>query len=1061
MGYILGLDIGIASIGWSILDVNEECEPFKINNLGVRIFESAEHPKNGAALALPRREARGARRRIRRKRHRLQRIKSLLKIEGLVTKEQLEKIYDGSTLADIYKIRYEALERRLTNEEFTRLLIHLAQRRGFKSNRKKQISKEDGKLLEAINGNKQLLVEKGYRTVGEMLYKDEVFRLHKRNTTENYLCTTSRDMMEQEIKTIFEEQRAYKNEHTTQELEEKYLDIYLSQRSFDEGPGGRSRYRNPLEKMIGYCTFEPKEKRAAKASFTYEYFVLLNQINNIRITSKVGGIRQVNPEEKERIIEAAYKKTPLKYSDIRKVIELKEEETFKAIYIGNKNRDEVESKNIFAKMEAYHTLRKALDNIEKGHIRKLSWEVLDDIAYATTLYKTDEKIGTYLQSKEIDREIINTVQGISFSKVGHLSLKAMQKIIPYLEEGMAYNEACDCAGYNFNQIEISATKKEFIESISNPVVRRSVSQSIKVIDAIIRQYGAPARVHIELARDMSRNFSDRKKIEKAQGENRATNEKLVAEISNTYGYKANGQMLLKYKLWREQDGRCMYSGKYIDPDRLFQDATYTDIDHIIPYSKCFDDSYANKTLVLSGENRQKTNQTPYEYMKHDEEKWRLFEERVRVYIRNVSKQQKLLKKHIDEEDENNFKERNLNDTRYITKVVSQYLKQYITFDDRFDFKKKVIDVNGAITAYCRKRWGLSKVRENGDLHHALDAVVIACVTDGMIQKVTKYHQIKEDELVQNIPFPAPWEKFREELTARLEVDPNIMIKNCNISTYKQEVEPIFVSRMPRRKNTGSAHQETLRGGKLQEDGIVINRTPITKLQLDSEGEIKGYYNKQANIELYEALRDRLRQHGGKGEVAFKEPFYKTQKPSITPVQVKKVRTIDKATLVVPLNQGNAVAANGSMVRIDIFVNQGKYFIVPIYMNDIVNAYLPNRAVVANKSYDEWPVMDENYQFLFTLYPNDLIYVKHNKGIKLTKADKSSIQIKEGFVYYNTTNIATGAIKVKSHDGQYSADSLGVKTLAQLIKYQVDVLGERQLVKKEQRLDYTIRKNKRG
>ncbi|MGL4345366.1 MAG: type II CRISPR RNA-guided endonuclease Cas9, partial [Cellulosilyticaceae bacterium] len=195
MSYILGLDIGIASVGWAVVDVDDQCEPYKINRLGVRIFDRAEQHKTGAALALPRREARGARRRNRRRRHRVERIKQLIENQGLLKRDEIEQLYNGKTLEDIYTIRYEALERKLTQEEFARLLIHLAKRRGFRSNRKKQSAKEDGKLLEAVKENEKMLQDKGYRTVGEMLYKDGLFAKHKRNTTDDYLCTVSRKMM--------------------------------------------------------------------------------------------------------------------------------------------------------------------------------------------------------------------------------------------------------------------------------------------------------------------------------------------------------------------------------------------------------------------------------------------------------------------------------------------------------------------------------------------------------------------------------------------------------------------------------------------------------------------------------------------------------------------------------------------------------------------------------------------------------------------------------------------------------------------------------------------------
>lgn len=1054
MRYILGLDVGIASVGWSVLEINTVGEPFKIHNLGVRIFEKAEQPKTGAALALPRREARSARRRLRRRKHRMQRIKQLIIKHNILKQEQLEALYNGQQLQDIYIIRYEALERCLKEDELTRLLIHWGKRRGFKSNRKNHSSKEEGKLLQAVESNRQMLQEKGYRTVGEMLYKEPKFERHKRNTTDDYLCTVSREMMEEEIRYVFESQRAFGNRHATKDLEEAYLKIYLSQRSFDEGPGGNSPYRNPIQKMIGNCTFEPTKKRCPKACISFEYFVLLTHINNLRLKCMVTNqIRTVDDNERMKLIELANKKAASTYWDVRKTLDLDESITFKGVHIGHKDRKEVESKKLFVKMDAYHTLRKALDKIEKGKITQMSTSHLDAIGYALTVYKTDENIRHYLEKQGLDNEVIKAVEGISFSKFGHLSLEAIQRITPALEEGDSYDIACEKAGYIFNQIPLPERKKDFIDSVTNPVVRRGAAQSIKVVEAICRTYGKPAKIHIELARDMSHNFQERKEIEKKQNENKTQNEKLSKEMTENFGYKPNGQMLLKYKLWKEQDGRCLYSGTYIEPERLFSDPMYTDIDHIIPYSKSYDDSYTNKVLVISGENRQKGNQTPYEYLSKDPEALRLYEERVRVYIRNIVKQRKLLKQHIDEEDEKNFKERNLNDTRYMTKLLSQYFKQKIEFDETYEKKKKVVDINGFVTSYCRKRWGLTKVRENGDLHHALDAVVIACITDGMIQKVTKYHQQRELEEVKG-PFPAPWEHFRDEVIARLEEDPNIMIQNCQFPTYSKDayIRPVFVSRMPRRKHTGAGHKEIRRSGKLKNEGYTISRVPLTKLKLDKDNEIQGYYNKEANLELYEALRQRLIENQGKAEEAFKEPFYKPQKKNAKPIQVKKVKIIEKATLVVSIDNGKSVAANGDMARVDVFTNaKGQYFLVPVYVKDFLRDKLPNKAIVQRKSYDEWLEMDENYTFLYSLYSNDLLYIKSKKGIKLIKSDKTTKSVEEGCFYYKGTDIATGSINFITHDGQYSAKSVGVKTLIHFEKFEVDLLGNYYKVKSEPRI----------
>lgn len=156
MDYTLGLDIGIASVGWAVLLNDENGEPYKIEDLGVRIFEAAEHPKTGASLAQPRRQARGMRRCVRRRRHRKERIKNLIDSSGLMRHEQMETLFAASGFQkDVYTLRQEGLDRTLAPDEWVRVLIHLSQRRGYRSNSKAEEAKEkeNGVLKEAISAN--------------------------------------------------------------------------------------------------------------------------------------------------------------------------------------------------------------------------------------------------------------------------------------------------------------------------------------------------------------------------------------------------------------------------------------------------------------------------------------------------------------------------------------------------------------------------------------------------------------------------------------------------------------------------------------------------------------------------------------------------------------------------------------------------------------------------------------------------------------------------------------------------------------------------------------------
>ena len=1083
MKYAIGLDIGIASVGYAVLALDHEENPWGIIRLGSRIFDVAENPKDGASLALPRREARSVRRRLRRHHHRLERIKNLLINTELITKDELLHLYDGN-LSDVYELRVKALDYSVTNAELTRILLHLAQRRGFKSNRKSDANdKEAGQLLEAVSANTKRMQENHYRTVGEMFYKDDLFSKYKRNKGGTYLTTVHRDMIAAEARTILEKQFALGNDICTQDFIDKYLSILLSQRQFDEGPGEPSPYAgNQIANIIGKCTFEPNEHRAAKASYSFERFNLLQKVNHLRLLLEGKSIALDN-EQRKKIIALAHEKADLRYSHIRKALGLDEKVLFNTITY-NEDVTVIEKKTKFNFLPAYHQIKKALAE----DMQKLTTEQLDNIGQILSTYKSDNKRTEELSALGLEKKIIDALLGINgLSKFAHLSLKALRKINPYLEEGKIYNEACAAAGYDFKghantqKTELLPAYKEEMDDITSPVARRAIAQSIKVINAIIReQKCSPVYINIELAREMAKGFDERTQIDKANKENQAKNERIMERIRTEF-HKSNpsGMDLIKLKLWEEQDGRSPYSQKAISINRLFEPG-YVDIDHIVPYSISFDDSFKNKVLVFSDENRDKSNRLPIAYLqsKFGAKAAENFMIWAQSNIKDYKKRQKLLKREITEEDINKFKERNLQDTKTISRFLYNYINDYLLFAPSDTGKKKrVTAVNGTITAYLRKRWGINKIRANGDKHHAVDAVVIACTTDKMIKDLSafsQYHELeythteKESLLVNSLTgeilkhFPYPWEDFRPELMARLSNNPAEALRKLNLLFYHgtdlSTIKPIFVSRMPRHKVTGAAHKATIKSARCLNNGIVICKTRLENLKLNKEGEISNYYAPESDTILYNALKERLRAYDNKPAKAFAEPFYKPKADGTPGPLVKKVKVYEKSTLNVAVQQNTAVADNDSMVRVDVFhVKGGGYYLVPIYIADTLKKELPNKAIVASKPYADWPAMDDS-NFVFSLYPNDLIKFEHRSEKVFNKVNKDSnlsdtFESKVQYAYFKSADISTASIRIITHDNTYFIKSLGVKTLSKLEKYQVDILGNYTKVKKEIRKSF--------
>lgn len=447
--YALGLDIGIGSVGWAVLRNQPNGEPDRIQDLGVRIFDKAEQPKTGASLAAPRRDARSARRRLRRHRHRLERIRYMMEQRGMMSVSDIQAMYAaGGFQKSPYQLRAEALDRPLSKEEAVRVLIHLAQRRGYKSNSTAEAAKDEketGKVKTAIEENRRCMAEHGYRTVGEMMYRDERFwqsnpdgtrYQQTRNKTDDYRFTVERSAIVDEAKQIFAAQRKLGADWSSEDLEAAYLSILEGQRSFDEGPGGESPFRGGIGDKVGFCTFEPDQQRAAKATYTFEYFKLLQDLNRMRLTGMGMPPEPLDDEQREVLKSAALRSASLSYGQIRKKLNLDDDVFFNDLYYGEKTKEEAEKRK-WPQMQSYHKMRTALDKVGKDTIGTLTEEQLNAIATILTECKSDAKRIAALRMAGIPVQFDEALLPLSFSKYGSLSVQAMQKLIPLLEAGNA------------------------------------------------------------------------------------------------------------------------------------------------------------------------------------------------------------------------------------------------------------------------------------------------------------------------------------------------------------------------------------------------------------------------------------------------------------------------------------------------------------------------------------------------------------------------------------------------------------------------------------------------
>ncbi len=1113
--YRIGFDIGIGSVGWAVLENDVATEdPNRILKLGVRTF-SPNETSDGKSTAESRREKRGIHRRTRRRFFRLERIKNLLKNNlGL---QNLDDDLAALAGEDVYKLRTDALDKKLSNAELAKVVLNIAKRRGFRSNRKSLDSgSEEGKLKTAIAENKKLLEEKGYRTIGEALYKDERFKTENcgelvyiiRNHSGDYRNCFHRDDLKYELELILKTQKELGNNLLTDELISQIVYIFDKQRNFDEGPGKPSPYSAEFE--VGNCTFIENEKRAPKASFTFEYFSALSKINSLKI-----GDETLTIEQKQQLIEIIKTQKELKFDKIRKLFAIPEEKLFNLCRYSYKKKDKEipedkvvaeAEKATFVSMKNSYEIKNALglifatDNIS----------MVDEAALCLSVCKSDARIEEFLKNSQISfsNEQIENLKKLNFEKFGSLSIKAMNKIIPYLEKGDRYDIACKNAGFNhssFNNEKLKYLKGEKVEErlddITSNVVKRAVNQTLRILNEIIKEYGSPQYVTVELARELSNNFEDRNKIKKLQEKNLAENEKAKAELAEEFNIiRPTHFDVMKKRLYKEQDGKCMYSGKAIDINRLYE-LNYVQVDHIIPYSRSMNDSYTNKVLVLTDENQNKLNQTPFEYFGSDEKRWNEFVTRVNL-LKNREKRRLLLKEKFGEEESNEFIERNLNDTKYMAKFMLNLMQDLLQMTPSKIHKKQVRSVNGAVTSYLRRFWGINKIREDGDVHHAIDAAIIATVTDGQVQKITNFNKMKERFVFKDGVYinkttgevmtkeqkeeyqkqgldvfskllPPPYREFIPELALRsrtnyvtLSFTNEEKLELAKLGYAPEEIDaakPIFVSRMKNVKLTGAIHKETIMSTReYAETKNLIKTVSLSELKLKNNPEtiplkddkypeysIENYYKPESDRLLYLKLKEHLKENGS---IPKNEVFYKPKKDGSDGPVVKTVKVYEKAGVCVITPNGGA--KNDRMHRVDVYEKDKKFYLCPVYYADVYAKNLPNKLIVQGK---DWIERDDSFDFKFSLYQNDLIKVTNNKEIVLSKNfknDKSnkkdSIQNKEFLMYYNKTGITTASITASVHDNCYKIDSLGVKTLLNIEKYYVDIIGNIYKAPKEER-----------
>ena len=755
--YSIGLDIGIASCGWSIVDIDKK----EIVDLGSRIF-----PSGNAAGNQDRRNFRGLRRLTRRRENRLSDFMKLLAENNFPVKFDKDKnrYVLVTEFNNVYELRVNGLAKQLSKEELAASLYHIVNRRG--------ISYDLGDLEDdgtsgvsdyksSININRQLLREK---TVGQI----QLDRLKNHNQVRGQVKVDGETSLlnvfpssayADEARQILIKQQEFYPE-LTNEFIEKSVELIRRKRDYFIGPGNeKSRtdygvYKidgrtldNLFDELIGTDKING-EKRASASSLTAQTYNLLNDLNNLIVPNTESG--KLSSETKKKILEAA------KWADgqfglvqICKIIGAKKED-IKGFRIDKSE------KPIIHTLSGYRKFRKELAGIDI-EANNLVTEFFDKVADILTLNTEKSEIRKQLDRAEfadISDEIKELIIGqnknllVDGRATWHsFSYKTLNLLIPELlntsEEQMTILTRLGLMKPdNEKYVGLkNVPAKKITEEIYNPVVAKSTREAINVFNAIAKRYGRENIEHVVIELPREDNEDDvRKNIQKFQksqeAEKNAADEFVKQQLTISDSallaqYRKVKGLSQKVRFWYQQEGVCPYCGQKIEAVQLINNNDSFEVDHIIPISVSFDDSQNNKVLVHAQCNQEKAQQTPLAWINSGGG----FGQNKTAYISKVKANKLYSKNKIDnllsEVDLNDlatrrgFIQRNLNDTRYASRVV---LDEFYSFFRSNGLPTKVKVVRGKWTSQMRKKWngvgGLAKTRDTHH-HHAIDASIIA------------------------------------------------------------------------------------------------------------------------------------------------------------------------------------------------------------------------------------------------------------------------------------------------------------------------------------------------
>lgn len=881
----LGADLGANSLGWAAIELDAPVngKPIAILAAGSRIFSDGRDPKSAASLAVDRRDARAMRRRRDRFQQRQKALIKYLIVDGLFPADEAAR--KAMAAIDPYAVRARALDAALTLPELGRALFHLNQRRGFKSNRKADRKADDdaGKIAIGVDRTRTAIaeaeqaagVEPGSWTYGKWLHERRAsatdtnaipsVRTRLRPETgegakgDGYDFYPGRALMEEEFDAIWNAQAPHHPDILTNDVHDRLHEIIF--------------YQRPLKApQIGMCTLIAGDPRLPKAHPLFQRRRLLEELNALMIVRPGEVAQRLTREERDTLFLKLKDKGKVSFASLRKTLKLDPDARFNK---ESENRTDLKGDEVAAAMgtKARFGNRWVHLSIEEQWdiIERLSEVESDAEDAAFRAWLTD----SYELTLEQARAVTNAPLPPGYGRFGEV---ATRRVVDALRDGekdgrvLVYSEAVAQAGLGHHSDrrtgeifedaqgrpqlpyygvalerhimpgtgDPSHSDEMRIGRLTNPTVHIGLNQLRRIVNTLIRAYGPPAEIAIELARELKLTDDDKKRINKENNDNRLAAEKRSEKLLSI-GKPDTGANRALLKLWEELnpanvlDRRCIYTGTQISIDMLFSAAV--EVDHILPFTATLDDSNGNKIVCLREANREKRKRSPYEAWGHTV-RWE--EIAARAAQLPKAKRWRFEPDAMEKfKDESGFQARHLVDTQYLARLSREYLATL--YPDKGEGTGHIWVSPGRLTEMVRRKLGLNDLLPDHNFgggadqaknrldhrHHAIDAVVVAIVDRGMLNKIARESGLEGAEGRERIIIPAPWDGFRDDLRTAV---------NAITVSHRADHGTASKAGLPKGKDAtaGRLHNDTAYGltGETDAKGnsIVVRRVPLSSLK---------------------------------------------------------------------------------------------------------------------------------------------------------------------------------------------------------------------------------------